>query len=112
MAKKAKKPSKMEAALLAKVNKSLGSTPAKKKAATPATPKATQPQGTGLLVRQGISIYDTDVAKINATRAYLMQRGLNCTASGVIRLALRQMDTGEDLVAAFHQMQLEDKRRN
>lgn len=58
-----------------------------------------------------ISLFDTDLKRLDAIRAYMMQRGVSLSTSQTIKLALRTAPLSDALIEALDQTRREDGRK-
>jgi len=77
--------------------------------------KPTPPAATTTEVRRckklSVSLFDTDVRRLQAIRSYMAQRGEILSTSQAVKLALRCAPLSDDLVTALDAVRREDGRK-
>lgn len=82
---------------------------AKSKRKAPAAPAPLPPERR--CTKLSVSVFHTDLDRIQAIRSYMAQRGAMISTSQAIKLALRTAPLSDDLVAALDQTKGEDGRK-
>ena len=84
---------------------------AKESPAVTVKTKAAQAQVDGGCTKLSVSLFNADVERLEAIRAYMAKRGEMFSCSQAVKLALRCTPLSDDLQAALDQVRSEDGRK-
>jgi len=97
--------------LQAKLARSLDKANTKAAKAPAKAAKAPAPKAGRHCKKLSVSLFDTDMKRLDAIRAYMAQRGEMLSTSQAVKLALRCTPLSDDLVKALDAVRLEDGRK-
>ena len=75
------------------------------------TPAPAPLQAGGRCTKLSVSLFETDLRRLDAIGAYMAQRGHRLSTSHLVKLALRTAPLSEELVQALDQTRAEDGRK-
>jgi len=103
---------KKDKALQAKLRRSLDQANTKTPAPAPTPPQArTAAAPTGKCTRLTVSLFDGDLARLDAIRDYMADQGHRLSTSQAVKLALRTAPLSDDLLSALDAVKKEDGRK-